>query len=125
MRPRSDYSSDVVDAAMDQARMFARTVGQEDQFDRIVSAAKAHDFARLDKLIDELIPGTGGFHQTFLPSFAMSSLESFMRNRSSWRRLRDRIFDNMDEVEKLAGSDGCEAINVWRELNKPYAREAD
>ena len=125
MRPRTSLLSDAVDAAMEQARLFARTTGQEEQFDSIVDAAKAHDFTKLDKLLDELIPGVGGFHETFLPSFAMSSLESFMRNRSSWRRLRDRVFANMDKIEKLAGTDARGALDVWREQNKPYAREAD
>jgi len=111
----------------EQCRVIAQGFGQEEQFDRLIAARAALDFEQLDQILDELVPGHDGPQATFLPSFAMTSCVSIARDRPSWRRLRDRVFDNMEALKHRPDVPawGIALVDAWRNEYADFAREAD
>lgn len=128
MRPRATLSPEV-ESAIQQARIMARAIGQEEELGKIVDLAFEYDFQGLDKILEKLLPDptdlNGGFETAFLPSFAMTATAPLMRDRASWRGLRDRLFTMMEHLVKEHRDDASiQRISaVWREQFAQYATE--
>jgi len=112
--------------ALSHIKQIARTIavaqGLTDAFDELMTAEENADVYALDAILDRLVPTTGGFGATFLPSFAMAATEPLMRSRNSWRRLRDRVFANMDECKRIVAESATVEV---REQLKPTFAEWD
>jgi hypothetical protein len=118
--------------AVAAARLTVNLLGQEDAFDALIEGLRAGDLARVEQILDTIVPTPDGVQGTFLPSFAMAATQPFLRSSAAWRRLRDRVFANMDEVERLAQelpADARRRIEIavaeWRHDHREYSREAD
>jgi broad specificity phosphatase PhoE len=118
-----------MDNAIETARNLARAFGQEAQLDRLARALELRDLFLLDTLLDELQPGTGGFHDSFLPSFAVAATAPLMRSRRSWRDLRDRVFANAEKMEaRLRAIDSekyAPMFQAFLDQHAPFSREND
>ncbi len=118
---------------LQHTRSIARSLGVLADFNRLIEAIESGNLEKVDRVFDTLVPTLEGAHTTFLPSFAMAATESFMRNRVSWKALRDRVFANMEEMGRLAQTltdiDTRERltamVNSWRLENELYSAEND
>lgn len=87
---------------LEPLRTLARSIGVLSELDSLVSAIESNNLEEIDRALDSLIPSSRGAHTTFLPNFAMTATASFMRSRTSWKLLRDRVFANLEEMERAA-----------------------
>lgn len=123
---------DTADHMKKVARTMAVALGLTDAFDELIVAMENRNVQALDAILDRLVPSISGFGATFLPSFALGATEGLMRPRDSWRRLRDRVFANMDECKRLiAGLPREERERIaatlveWDRNNARFSREMD